>query len=260
MRKDKLGKLYDRLDPDERFRLGLKAAARGDEEDMKRLRDTCPRETYTANDTDFTDRISGSQAMTMRLFELLAPRLTKIRTLATFREALPYTFNHCINEARLAYLRGHERGASRAWEAAGKNGNPPIRLWKKAAQKDNALMEAELADLHTIEGHFREEIAAFLLDELEARKRLTASVALTVWRAFAKVCNEHLQLEPETLLGAWCKPLLFEIEELETLQDPPEVDLKIRQKYGKALVDLKILQKYEEVFKQVWEDMRSSQD
>src|SRR5215217_7896665 len=33
MRKDKLGKFYDRLDPDERFRLGLKAAARGDEED-----------------------------------------------------------------------------------------------------------------------------------------------------------------------------------------------------------------------------------
>jgi hypothetical protein len=235
MRKDKLGKLYDRLDPDERLRLGLKAAARGDKEDMKRLRDTCPRETYTANDTDFTDRISGSQAMTMRLFELLAPRLTKIRTLATFREALPYTFNHCINEARLAYPRGHERCASRAWEAAGKNGNPPIRLWKAA----------KLEDLHTIEGHFREKLTFSLLDEVEGRERRTARVALTVWEAFAKVCNEHLQLEPETLLGAWYKPLLPEIEELETLPDPPEVDPKI-------------LQEYEEAFKQVWKDMTGS--
>jgi hypothetical protein len=235
MRKDKLGKLYDRLDPDERFRLGLKAAARGDEEDMERLRDTCPRETYTANDTAFTDRISGSQAMTMRLFELLAPRLTKLRTLTAFREALPYTFDNCINEARLAYLRGHEKGASRAWEAAGKNGNPPIRLWKKA----------ELEDLHTIEGHFREKLVFSLLDKVEERERRTARVALTVWEAFAKVCNEHLQLEPETLLGAWCKPLLPEIEELETLQDPPEVDPKI-------------LQEYEEAFKQVWEDMTKS--
>ena len=245
MRKDKLGKLYDRLDPDERFRLGLKAAARGDKEDMKRLRDTCPRETYTANDTAFTNRISGSQAMTMRLFELLAPRLTKLRTLTAFREALPYTFDNCINEARLAYLRGHEKGASRAWEAAGKNGNSPIRLWKEAAQEDNVLMEAELEDLHTIEGHLREKLAFSLLDELEERERRTVRVALTVWRAFAKVCNEHLQLEPETLLGAWCKPLLPEIEELETLPDPPEVDPKI-------------LQEYEEAFKQVWEDMTGS--
>jgi len=235
MRKDKLGKLYDRLDPDERFRLGLKAAARGDEEDMKRLRDTCPRETYTANDTAFTNRISGSQKMTMKLFQLLTLSLTKLRTLTAFREALPYTFDNCINEARLAYLRGHERGASRAWEAAGKNGNPPIRLWK----------EAKLEDLHTIEGHFREKLVFSLLDEVEERKRRTVRVALTVWEAFANVCNEHLQLEPETLLGAWCKPLLPEIEELETLPDPPEVDPKI-------------LQEYEEAFRQVWEDMTGS--
>ena len=99
MRKDKLGKLYDRLDPDERFRLGLKAAARGDEEDMKRLRDTCPRETYTANDTAFTNRISGSEKMTMKLFQLLTLSLTKLRTLTAFREARPYTFDNCINEA-----------------------------------------------------------------------------------------------------------------------------------------------------------------
>ena len=84
-----------------------------------------------------------------------------------------------------------------------------------------------------------------LLDEVEERERRTVRVALTVWEAFAKVCNEHLQLEPETLLGAWCNPLLPEIEELETLQDPPEVDLKI-------------LQEYEEAFKQVWEDMTGS--
>ena len=84
-----------------------------------------------------------------------------------------------------------------------------------------------------------------MLDEVKERERRTARVALTVWEAFANVCNEHLQLEPETLLGAWYKPLLPEIEELETLPDPPEVDLKI-------------LQEYEEAFKQVWEDMTGS--
>jgi hypothetical protein len=93
MRNDKLGKLYDRFDPDERLRLVLEAAARGDEEDIERLRDTCPRETYTAIDVAFSDQISGSWKMTMMLCQLLAPRLTKLRTLAAFRKVLSYAFD-----------------------------------------------------------------------------------------------------------------------------------------------------------------------
>src|SRR5919202_35014 len=124
MKKDKLGKFYDRFDPDERFRLVLEAAARGDEEDIERLRDTCPRETYSANEIAYSDRISGSLKMTMMLCQLLAPSLTKLRNLAAFRQILSLTFEHCINEVRLAYLRGHERGVSRTWKAAGKKGEP----------------------------------------------------------------------------------------------------------------------------------------
>src|ERR671921_3054795 len=139
MRKDKLGKFYDRFDPDERFRLILEAAARGDEEEIERLRDTCPRVRYTAIDIAYSDRISSSLKMTMLLCQLLAPSLTKIRTLAAFRKVISYAFDHCINTSRLAFIWGHERGASRTWKAAGKKGNPPIRLWKEAAQ-DNAAM------------------------------------------------------------------------------------------------------------------------
>ena len=88
MRKDKLGKLYDRLDPDERFRLVLEAAARGDEEEIERLRDTCPRAEYKASDIAYSDRISGSLKITMMLCQLLAPSLTELRMLAAFREVL----------------------------------------------------------------------------------------------------------------------------------------------------------------------------
>ena len=88
MRKDKLGEFYDRFDPDERFRLVLEAAARGDEEDIERLRDTCPREMYTAIDIAYSDRISGSLKITMMLCQLLAPSLTELRMLAAFREVL----------------------------------------------------------------------------------------------------------------------------------------------------------------------------
>jgi hypothetical protein len=205
MRKDKLGKLYDRFEPDERFRLFLKAAARGDEEDIERLRDTCPRATYTATaiDVAYSGRVNGSRMMTKMLIQLLTPSLTKLQTLAAFREVLSYARDHCINKARLAYLRGHEMGGSRAWKAAGKKGDPPIRLWKGEAQKeDHPVMEAELEDLRVITGHLREGIADFLLNELEGQERRAASEALVIWQAFANFCNEQLQLEPETLLQA----------------------------------------------------------
>ena len=37
-----LGRLYDRLSPEERFRLDVLALARGDEEESERLTATCP--------------------------------------------------------------------------------------------------------------------------------------------------------------------------------------------------------------------------
>ena len=241
MRKDKLGKFYDRFDPDERFRLVLEAAARRYEEEIERLRDTCPRVRYTAIDIAYSDRISGSLKMTMLICQLLAPSLTKIRTLAAFRKVLSYATDQCINKARLAYVRGHETGVSRAWKAAGKKGDPPKRLWKGTAQ-DNAAMEAELGDLQVIMGYLREAIAGFLQNELEGKERRAASEVLTIWEAFTTFCNEQLQLEPETLLQAWFEPTLHEIEELENLPEPPEVDVKK-------------LQKYEAGFKQAWREM-----
>src|ERR687890_581736 len=108
MRKDRLGKFYDRFDPDERFRLALEAMARGDEEEIERLRDTCPRVRYTAIDIAYSDRISGSLKMTMLICQLLAPSLTELRMLAALREVLSHTFDYCINTARLAYVSGHD--------------------------------------------------------------------------------------------------------------------------------------------------------
>ena len=243
MRKDKLGKFYDRFDPDERFRLALEAAARGDEEEIERLRDTCPRVKYTAIDIAYSDRISGSLKITMMLCQLLTPSLTKLQTLAAFREVLSYTFDHGINTARLAYVRGHERGVSRTWKAAGKKGDPPIRLRKEETQeKYNPVMEAELGDLHVITDHLREAIAGFLLNELEGQERRAASEALTIWEAFTTFCNEQLQLEPESLVQAWFEPMVPKIEELENLPEPPEVDVKE-------------LQEYEAAFKQAWREM-----
>ena len=44
--KKALGRLYDRLTPEERFRLDVLALSRGDEEESERLTATCPRRDY----------------------------------------------------------------------------------------------------------------------------------------------------------------------------------------------------------------------
>ena len=51
-----LGRLYDRLAPEERFRLDVLALARGDEEESERLTATCPLRDYTMYDWGFVGR------------------------------------------------------------------------------------------------------------------------------------------------------------------------------------------------------------
>jgi hypothetical protein len=51
-----LGRLYDRVTPEERFRLDVLALARGDEEESERLTASCPRRDYTMYDWEFVRR------------------------------------------------------------------------------------------------------------------------------------------------------------------------------------------------------------
>ncbi len=56
MNQNGLGKLYDRLTPEERFKLDLEAMARGDDEESRRLVDSCPRRAYNMTDWAFSGR------------------------------------------------------------------------------------------------------------------------------------------------------------------------------------------------------------
>ena len=120
MRKGGLGKLYDRFTPEERFRLDLEAMTRGDEEESRRLVDSCPRKSYTMTDLAFTDRWLVSEVITLTMCIDLAQHLSKLRMIIAFREALPLTYNACEKEAILAYLDGYEAGARRARGELGK--------------------------------------------------------------------------------------------------------------------------------------------
>jgi hypothetical protein len=81
---------YDRLDPEERFRAALDAAARDDDEEYDRLWDTCPMRRYSMTDAAFTDRWRASSTLATAVAVDLGPRLANLRMLAAVRETLPH--------------------------------------------------------------------------------------------------------------------------------------------------------------------------
>jgi hypothetical protein len=227
-----LGKLYNRFTPEERFRLDLEAMTRGDEEESRRLVDSCPRKSYTLTDIAFTDRWLGSEVITLTVCIDLAQHLSKLRIVIAFREALPLTYNACGNQAILAYLDGYEAGARRAWEEAGKEGDPP--RWRNGDQEeeDPALEKALDAISDRIQG-----MSVRFMGLLEADlERHFVEEAKTIWEAFGLFCREELEVEPEKLAAVWMRPALDEIKEHEERLESAEADAERVEEYRQALL------------------------
>ena len=232
MKKKGLGKLYDRFTPDERFRLDLEAMTRGDEEESRRLVDSCPRKSYTMTDIAFTDRWRVSEVITLTVCIDLAQHLSKLRMIIAFREALPLTYNACEQQAILAYLDGYEAGARRAWEEAGMEGDPP--RWRNGdeEEEDPALEKALEAISDRIQG-----MSARFMGLLEADlERHFAQEAKTIWEAFGLFCREELEVEPEKLAAVWMGPALDEIKEHEERLESAEADAERVEEYRQALL------------------------
>ena len=217
MRKDTLEKLYDRLTPEERFRLVIEAETRGDEEEFGRLVRSAPRYTYTEADPAYTNLVRASQTVTWAVCLDLVPRLAKMQMIAAFRETLTLTYNACENKAIDAYLGGHKAGSRRAWEAAGKMGDPPG--WGEEEEEDPEIEEALDQVAEYIQGA-SQRLTGFLKD-LELK---TASEARAQWEAFSNFSREELGLEPKKLVKFWFEAALSEIEELEALTEDVELD------------------------------------
>jgi hypothetical protein len=110
-----LGRLYDRLTPEERFRLDVLALARGDEEESERLTATCPRRGYTMNDWGFVGQWAAVRELAMCAYVDVVRRLNKINTIGAFRGLFPYLGTIWQDDVHLAYFDGHRAGSPHAW-------------------------------------------------------------------------------------------------------------------------------------------------
>src|SRR5687768_11636192 len=110
MKKDGLRKFYDRLTPEERFRLFVEARAREDAGECRNLEKSCPILIYEMNDMAYEDRVRASEKITTLACLDLAPRLIKLRMLMAFSGVLAALRNMCVDEAHSAYFRGRALG------------------------------------------------------------------------------------------------------------------------------------------------------
>lgn len=116
-----LGKLakvernYGQLGPEERFRLWAMAESRGDDADARRLIDTCPKFTYTMNDTAFSERARGLTHMFFYVILVLNGAEKSRRWGADVVPALARELGSRANDlCDLAWRMGYNAGAAAA--------------------------------------------------------------------------------------------------------------------------------------------------
>ena len=215
-----LGRLYDRLTPEERFRLDVLALARGDEEESERLTATFPRSGYTINDWGFVGRWEAARELAILAYVDVVRRLDKIKMIGAFRGMFPYLSNIWQDDVHEAYFDGHKAGSRHAWNRSGKTGEPPG--WE--ADEEEAERNADPTideDLRkwTDEGRY-----VRLEGKLEEMERELVREALTAWLGFAGFCTQEMGLEAEKLLEAVARPFAERVRELEELSSRHEVE------------------------------------
>jgi hypothetical protein len=215
-----LGRLYDRLTPEERFRLDVLALARGDEEESERLTATCPRRDYTMTDWGFVGRWEAARDLSMLAYVDVVRRLDKIRVIAAFRGLFPYLSTIWQDDVHEAYFDGHMAGSRHAWNSSSKTGEPPG--WE--ADEEEAERNADPTideDLQKWTGDGRYARLEGKLEEMECE---LVREALTVWLGFAGFCAQEMGLEAEKVLEALARPFAERVRDLEELSARHEVE------------------------------------
>ena len=215
-----LGRLYDRLTPEERFRLDVLALARGDEEESERLTATCPRRGYTMNDWGFVGRWEAARELAMLAYMDVSRCLDKIKVIAAFRGMFPFLSTIWQDDVHWAYFDGHKAGSRHAWNRSGKTGEPPG--WE--ADEEEAERNADPTIDEDLQKWTSEGKYARLEGKLEEMERELVGEALTAWLGFARFCEREMGLKAKDLVEALARPFAEVVRDLEELSARHEME------------------------------------
>ena len=196
-----LGHLYDRLTPEERFRLDVLAMARGDTVESEQLVGSCPKLSYRMNDRAFAGRWVGAMDITLRTYIPLEKLLSELQMIDAFRQLVPYAQTLSRSVATESYFIGHHHGSLRAWADAGKVGRPPA--WPEMdAEKPEGAEEDPAVGRGMEDLDWKLEKYGELLPEIMDRmERKLAKDALELWSGFAALCAESIGVAAENILA-----------------------------------------------------------
>jgi hypothetical protein len=159
---------YERLSAGERFRLTVAAEARADSAELERLLRSCPRLSYRLCDPAFGDRCERSFELTMGVLAELQAIAGKLDVVAAAEQAARVLFAAAADEADFEAYRitGHM---------------PAVR---RAVRRER--------------GRFR--------GLLRRVRRTLLTQGATLAQAFAVVCREELEVDPQQLFAAVAAP------------------------------------------------------
>jgi hypothetical protein len=213
MSKNALHRAYDRLTPEERFRLDVLATARGDGQESERLTRTCPRESYIMNHRGYTSRWNGTYDITIRMYVPIGEALAKLQMVDAFRELVPYSQTLSHNMIFDGYFRGHESGSRYAWGWADKAGEPPgyEEDIEEADENADPATESDVDGLEAIIEHY----GGLLPDMLDRLERTLTAEALSLWAGFCAFCEECVGVGAQKVAAVVLEPFAGRLEDLE---------------------------------------------
>ena len=242
MSKKGLQRHYDRLTPEERFRLDVLATARDDSRESERLVASCPRFSYVMNDVGFVGRWQGAIEITLRVYISLGEQLAKLQMVDAFRVFVPYSQTLLSNMALDAYYKGHEAGSRHAWAYAGKSGAPPAwpedgpegELMEPGEDEQDPAMEREADEVEAV----AEQYNKFLPEVLDELERRCVKEAFGIWSGYAAFCEEIAGVAAEKLAAVVLAPVVGGIEDMrvraERLGVEPDAGLVEQMREGLA--------------------------
>jgi hypothetical protein len=222
MSKNGLHKHYDKLEPEERFRLDVLATARGDTEESERLTRTCQRQTYTMNHRGYTGRWTGTYEITLRMYIAINNELSKLQMIDAFRQLIPYSQSLSHNIAFDAYFKGQEAGSYHAWNAAGKTGRPPAWPGDNLDPDEDERDAAMYRDVDELELTV-EKYGEFLPELMDKLERDLAARALSLWEGFSAFCEERVGVAAEKVVAVVLEPVVDRIENLKCVAERLEL-------------------------------------
>ena len=183
---------YGGLSAEERFRLYVKARARGDEQEERRLVDSCPRETWRRSEEAFVGRLT---ALRIGVCEVVVPDL-RVLLMAVARDRAVLSVTRAAMEQR---DRTWEEGTAFGLQMAAKH--VPAAQRKKLRELAKGMEPREEED-EVVEELVREK--AVSESPFGQKLQEDATKLRAMWDAFGAFCEEDLGLPAAEVLRAFC--------------------------------------------------------